>query len=171
MVAGLGFSWNQVRLAEQVHGADVAEVTSETTGAPVGGVDGLVTNDPQVCLGIYVADCAAIYVSDPVNRAIALLHSGRKGTELGILRVGVEKMSALYGSRAEDLVVQVSPCIRPPHYEFDIPAALRSQAAELGIRQENTFDCGICTATAVDRYYSYRVEKGKTGRMLALLAI
>jgi copper oxidase (laccase) domain-containing protein len=32
-------------------------------------------------------------------------------------------------------------------------------------------DSGICTACRVDLYYSYRAEKGKTGRMLALLAL
>jgi copper oxidase (laccase) domain-containing protein len=32
-------------------------------------------------------------------------------------------------------------------------------------------DSGICTACDLDRYYSYRAEKGKTGRMLALLAL
>jgi copper oxidase (laccase) domain-containing protein len=30
---------------------------------------------------------------------------------------------------------------------------------------------GVCTACDLERYYSYRVEKGKTGRMLALLGI
>ena len=32
-------------------------------------------------------------------------------------------------------------------------------------------DTGVCTACDIDRYYSYRAEKGKTGRMLALLGL
>jgi hypothetical protein len=32
-------------------------------------------------------------------------------------------------------------------------------------------DAGACTACDIDRYYSYRAEKGKTGRMLALLGL
>jgi copper oxidase (laccase) domain-containing protein len=32
-------------------------------------------------------------------------------------------------------------------------------------------DSGRCTACGLTRYYSYRVEKGRTGRMLALLAL
>jgi copper oxidase (laccase) domain-containing protein len=32
-------------------------------------------------------------------------------------------------------------------------------------------DSGVCTACDLDRYYSYRVEKGKTGRMLALVGL
>ena len=42
------------------------------------------TNVRGLCLGVYVADCCAIYLADPVKRAIGLLHSGKKGTELGI---------------------------------------------------------------------------------------
>ena len=32
-------------------------------------------------------------------------------------------------------------------------------------------DCGLCTACDLDRYYSYRAEKGRTGRMLAFLSL
>jgi polyphenol oxidase len=32
-------------------------------------------------------------------------------------------------------------------------------------------DSGVCTACDLDHYYSYRAEKGKTGRMLALLGL
>ena len=32
-------------------------------------------------------------------------------------------------------------------------------------------DCGVCTAAHLDRYYSYRAEKGKTGRMWAVFMI
>jgi copper oxidase (laccase) domain-containing protein len=39
----------------------------------------------------------------------------------------------------------------------------------MGVKPENLHDCGLCTSTDLQRFYSYRVEKGKTGRMLALL--
>ena len=32
-------------------------------------------------------------------------------------------------------------------------------------------DCDVCTACDLNRYYSYRAEKGRTGRMLAFLAL
>jgi len=65
--------------------------------------------------------------------------------------------------------VQLSPCIRPPSYEVDFAAGIRAQCLESGIRPEHLHDCGICTSTDLQRFYSYRVEMGKTGRMLALL--
>jgi polyphenol oxidase len=154
--------------AQQVHGADIAIVNANTP-APVSGVDGLITADDRVCLGIYVADCGAVFLVDPIRRVIGLLHSGRKGTELGITRVAVEKMAAEFGSEPAQMIVQLGPCIRPPHYEIDFAAEIVRQAREAGLREVH--DCGICTGQNVNRYYSYRVEKGRTGRMLAQLAL
>ena len=78
-------------------------------------------------------------------------------------------MSAQFGSRASDLVVQLSPCIRPPHYEIDFAAEIVRQCRELGVT--SIHDSGVGTASDLDRYYSYRAEKGRTGRMLAFLAL
>src|SRR4029453_17316353 len=154
--------------AQQVHGAGVAVVDS-TTPSPVPRVDGLITADPRVCLGVYVADCGAVFLADPKRRVIGLLHSGGKGTEQGITRVAIDRMVAEFGCDPAQMIVQLGPCIRPPHYEIDFAAEIVRQAREAGVREVH--DCGICTGQNVDRYYSYRVEKGRTGRMLAKLAL
>ncbi len=166
--AGLGLAESHYVTAEQVHGCAVA-IVDENTAAPVPGTDGLITACPAVCLGIQVADCCAVWLADPVRRVLALLHSGRKGSDLGITAVAVEKMRAHFGCEPADLIVQLSPCIRPPLYEVDFAALIRAQARAAGVRQ--IFDPGTCTGGNVDRYYSYRVEQGQTGRMLAFLAL
>ncbi|MCE9610802.1 MAG: polyphenol oxidase family protein [Chthoniobacter sp.] len=166
--AALGAGKKRFVIGEQVHGREVA-VVDENSASPVPGVDGLITASPEVCLGVCVADCCAVYLADPVRRVIALLHSGRKGSELGITAVAIERMRADFGSAPEDLVVQLSPCIRPPLYEVNFAALILAQCCAAGVRQVH--DCGTCTGTQVARYYSYRVERGKTGRMLALLAL
>jgi hypothetical protein len=153
--------------AEQIHGNEVAVVDQHST-TPVPRADALVTADPRVCLGIYVADCAAVWLLDPVNKAVGLAHSGKKGTELGIVPATIEAMRATFGSSPADMIVQISPCIRPPDYETDFAAGIIRQCASAGVRQ--IFDCGRNTAADPGRYYSYRVGRGKTGRMLALLA-
>jgi polyphenol oxidase len=164
LITELGFS--RPSLAEQVHGHGVAIVSTPGFSA---GADALVTATPGLTLGIYVADCAAIYVVDPVRRAIGLAHSGRKGTEANILGHTVALMHEHFGADPADLVVAVSPCIRPPNYEVDFAAEIAAQAHAAGV---GTFhDAGVCTAASIDRYYSYRREMGKTGRMLALLML
>ncbi|HEV2965660.1 MAG TPA: polyphenol oxidase family protein, partial [Chthoniobacterales bacterium] len=101
--------------------------------------------------------------------AIGLVHSGKKGTELAIASKAIEKMGEQFGSNPADLIVQLSPCIRPPHYEIDFAAEIVEQLRTAGVKQIH--DSGVCTACDIDRYYSYRAEKGKTGRMLALLGL
>jgi polyphenol oxidase len=133
------------------------------------GCDGIITNRREVALGIHVADCCAVYIVDPKKPAIGLVHSGKKGTELGVVTNAIAQMKAHFGSNPADLVVQLSPCIRPPHYEIDFAAKIIGQCREQGVKQIH--DSGICTACHPDLYYSYRAEKGKTGRMLALLAL
>jgi copper oxidase (laccase) domain-containing protein len=157
--------------AEQVHGNGVAVISSPSEEKTIlhPKVDGLITNLPGQLLAVYIADCAAIYLADPVARAIALLHSGKKGTEGNILAKAVAAMKSEYGTQAADLVCVLSPCIRPPDYEVDIATMIREQAAALGIKHFQD----SCENTAADltRHYSYRIEKGQTGRMLALLSV
>ena len=164
-----GFGAMPFVTAQQVHGNNIGVV-----GSPMSedkcfqGCDGIVTNQPGVSLGIYVADCCAVYLVDPVRRVIGLVHSGKKGTELRIVSNAIEKMTTEFGSRPDDLIAQLSPCIRPPHYEIDFAAEVVRQCRAIGVNAVH--DCQVCTACDLDRYYSYRAEKGKTGRMLAFLA-
>jgi copper oxidase (laccase) domain-containing protein len=163
--------------AEQIHGNKIAIVDRAVASAVLNGVDGrefpgcdgIITNQRNVALGIYVADCCAIYIADPKTPAIGLVHSGRKGTELGVVTNAIRQMIEHFGSDPANTIVQLSPCIRPPHYEVDFPAEVSRQCRTLGV--QHIHDSGACTACDLDRYYSYRAEKGKTGRMLAVLAL
>lgn len=161
-----GFDPGVLATAEQVHGGAAAVVSGP--GKTVG-VDALVTGMKGLTLGIYVADCAAVYIADRKGRAIALIHSGRAGTEANITGNTIRLMSDEFGVGPADLAVHISPCIRPPLYETDFAATIARQAREAGAGE--VADDGICTGRNVARYYSYRVERGQTGRMLAALAL
>jgi len=166
----MGFSWDTCWRAEQVHGAEIAVVeTGAMEAKTIEGVDGLITKESNLVLGIYVADCGAIYIVDRKTGALGLLHSGKKGTELKILSKAITMMGEEFGSDPKDLVVVLAPCIRPPAYDVDFAEEIRQQACDAGVSEENYYDCEICTSSDLDCYYSYRVEKGATGRMLALL--
>jgi len=156
--------------AEQVHGNRVAVINAPLASDQCfAGCDALITNQRDVTLGVYVADCCAVYVVDPVRACIGLVHSGKKGTELAVVTSAIAQMRSGFGSKPSDLIVQLSPCIRPPHYEIDFAAKIIEQVRNHGV--EKIYDSGVCTACHVDRYYSYRAEKGRTGRMLALLGL
>jgi hypothetical protein len=161
--------------AQQIHGNKIAvvdEVGSARRVEPIRefpGCDGISTNQRGIVLGVYIADCCAVYIVDLKTPAIGLVHSGRKGTELGVVPNAITQMIDRFGSDPENMVVQLSPCIRPPRYEIDFAAEIVRQCRALGV--QGIHDSGICTACDLDRYYSYRAEKGKTGRMLALLGL
>jgi len=168
--ANLGLAAYSFATAEQVHGSEVAVIDQPLSGERCfDGADGLITNQVGVSLGIYVADCCAIFLVDPVRRCLGLVHSGRKGTEHAIVERAIGTMREQFGSASRDLVVQLSPCIRPPHYEVDFAAEIVRQVRGSGV--EKVYDTGRCTACNLSRYYSYRAEKARTGRMLALLAL
>ena len=155
---------------EQIHGNKIAIVDLPIqSDKHFAACDGLITNQREVALGIHVADCCAVYIVDPKTPAIGLVHSGKKGTELAVVTSAIAQMRSEFGSKPSDLIVQLSPCIRPPHYEVDFAAKIIEQVRNHGV--EKIYDSGVCTACHVDRYYSYRAEKGRTGRMLALLGL
>lgn len=158
-----------LRRAQQVHGNKVALVGDIGCSYPVEGVDGLFCGGKaDSCLGIYVADCAAVWVYDTRSGSRALVHSGKLGTQQNIIGELFKSMYKIMGVKAIDCIAVISPCIRPPHYEFDIPATITRQLTEAGVLHENIIDSGLDTAADLDTFYSYRTEKGKTGRMLAL---
>lgn len=159
--------------AEQIHGTSVAVVPGcpeipAPDGLPVvPGCDGLVTDQPGVVLAIYAADCGAIWLADRKTGAIGLLHSGKKGTAGNILGNALALMAARFDTRPEDVTAILSPCIRKPDYDVDFAGEIGDQAHRAGIGVFS--DCGLNTASDLTRFYSYRKELGKTGRMMAMI--
>ena len=178
-----GFAGWPLFTAEQVHGREITVIqqVGSALRADRGrrgaaslhrefpACDGIITNQRGIALGIYVADCCAVYIVDPKTPAMGLVHSGRKGTELGVVTNAIRKMTEGFGSDPANMIVQLSPCIRPPHYEVDFAAEIIRQCRALCV--QHIHDSGTCTACDLHRYYSYRAEKGKTGRMLAVLGL
>lgn len=163
----LAISPQQTVQGEQTHGNEVAVVNAPSVSR-IPRVDALITATPRLALVVRVADCGPLFFYDPRKKIIAVAHSGRKGTELNIARETILKLREL-GSSPADLIVQLGPCIRPPHYEVAFAEKIGDQVRSEGVK--NYFDCRLCTGSDLDRFYSYRLEKGKTGRMWGVLML
>jgi copper oxidase (laccase) domain-containing protein len=153
-LALLGISPDHLATGEQIHGAVIQRV--DGAGPSSGhfpGTDGLITGTAGQYIGVYVADCGAVFLADSVKRVCA----------------AVAAMLEHYGSNPADLIVQVAPCIRPPAYEIDFAARIVADTIASGVPETNVIDCGTCTSRNLERYYSYRIEKGKTGRHIAVI--
>lgn len=106
----------------QKHTANIHEVTKEDLGpeenrSPLMAIDGLITNLPGVMLHVYGADCPAVYLLDPVHKAIGLCHSGRKGTQSHIAGEMLAEMERAYGTQPEEVLAAISPGICCDCYE------------------------------------------------------
>ena len=156
-------------MAEQTHGSGVALVARSEMGKTVPTVDALIACERSVSLVIRVADCGPVWISCGKTGAIGLVHSGKKGTEAGVVPATIRRMKQEFGADPQQMVALLGPCIRPPHYEVDFASEILRQlkAEQVG----TVVDTLLCTAADPDRFFSYRMEKGKTGRHFAILSL
>lgn len=182
-----GFS--AVILGNQVHGTEVAWHVGGRGWVQIEGVDGHATATPGILLTVTVADCIPVYLVDPVRGAIALLHSGWRGTAGGMLRRGVETLIEAAGSAAADILVHCGVGICGGCYEVgsevmagcglrhdgagpwhaDLRAVLTEQARALGVAEISTSHW--CSAHDRPLFYSHRASAGRDGRMVAYLGL
>lgn len=155
--------------AEQVHGAGVAKVGRKEVGQVMPQADALICGETGISLVVRVADCGPVWLHCSKTGAVGLVHSGRKGTELGIVPATIGAMGRAFGTEPKDMLALLGPCIRPPHYDVDFAAEILRQLRGEGVAE--IVDCGFCTASDPARFFSYRREKGKTGRHFAAVAV
>lgn len=198
-----GFSGSAV-LSNQQHTDSVLTVdSSHKTGGfwfAEQAVDGFVTNERGLCLVTFVADCVPVIIADPEKRAAACVHSGWRGTALGIAAAAVRKMTENYGCDPCNLTAAVGPCIGACCYEvgqdvfdgftknnpefsrffekktggkcmLDLNGANRAVLIGAGLMPENIYLSYECTNCNSDIYYSHRATNGKRGNMAAMVEI
>ncbi|WP_169950203.1 peptidoglycan editing factor PgeF [Microbispora sp. H11081] len=183
------FGLDQVVFMRQVHGTGVAYVEEPFGEEPFGGeppaLDGVFTGRPGLGLAVLVADCAPVLVADPEAGLVGGAHSGRPGTEAGVVPALVEAMAAR-GAEPERMVAVIGPSACGLCYEvpedlrervaarvpetwsrtrhgtpaLDIRAGIAAQLARAGVADVRHDD--RCTIETAD-LYSYRREQ-RTGR-------
>ncbi len=133
--------------------------------------DSLVTNVNNIPIAVVTADCAGVFLYDPTNRVIGIVHSGRTGTEGEIVTKTINKMHDQYRTCTENLIVGLGPCIHNCCYDIDIPSLINTQLLELGVRPENIEISDLCTSCNNHIFYSYRADGGRTGRFINLIML
>lgn len=159
--AAIGADADTLVKNHQVHSNLVRCVTAEdrTPDLALPGTfdgDGLVTDQPGVCLTVFSADCIPVLLYDPVRRCIAAAHAGWRGTAAGIAAKAVETMVTHYGCDPKNILAAIGPGISPCCFEThqDVPDGLRSglgDKAEPFIRpacQEGKFHVDLKGANA-----------------------
>ncbi len=166
----------------QVHG-----VVVRSAGEPglQGDGDALITNQPGLLLEIRTADCLPILIADPVNRAVAAVHAGWRGTAAGIVRPVIEQMEREYGSRPGQLEAVIGPGIGVCCFEvgpevaiefgregrtcIDLAQVNEAQLRGLGVGTVERIDG--CTRCDAGRFHSFRRDREGAGRMESAIGI
>ncbi len=102
----------------QTHGTDGIIVSDNQMFDPFTHQgDFLITNQPNIPLGILTADCLPVILYDPVNHAIAIAHAGWKGSLAGIVTVVIDKLTSTFAMQLENLQVFLGPSAHACCYE------------------------------------------------------
>jgi len=162
--------------------------------------DALVTDVPGITLMIRCADCAPLLFYDPKTHTVAIAHAGWKGTLEQIGRKTVEVLVNHYHCQPQHILAAIGPSIGPCCYQisstmanhalkklpwaqeyirassddglyFNLGQANRKQLKSAGIKDEHLCCAGLCTSCNLDIFFSYRKEKGVTGRFGALIGL
>ena len=110
----IGCNKNNLVLLDQIHSNNVYKISKIPKKKLIG--DSIVTNKKGIALGILTADCAPVFIYDPVNNLISALHAGWKGAYKKIVSTTLRKFKS-NGSNFKNLIAVIGPCIGKENYE------------------------------------------------------
>lgn len=171
---------------KQVHGTHVcfAEIGSQEG-------DALVTNQKNLILAVSIADCYPVLFYDATQQIIGAAHAGWRGTVGKIVANTIHNMIQL-GSKPENIQVAIGQGISQKKFEVGNEVIQQFEAAgfpntcwhsnkidlitcnthvllQNNIPEKNIWVMNRCTFE--DDFFSYRQDKGLTGRMWAVICM
>lgn len=197
MKLAVGIYDGRIVTMKQVHGDHIVEVKDKTL-KEVGEADGMITAATDLYLGVLTADCVPILFVAPERKLVAAVHAGWRGTLAGIAQNMVGLFDNHFGVAANELEVALGPAIGACCYEvkndvagpliekwggiaqtslqsrgeksfLDLRLLNRNVLAESGISEKNIYEIGPCTSCSPDHFFSYRRERGETGRQISFI--
>jgi hypothetical protein len=162
--------------------------------------DAIITDRPGIALGVLTADCVPILAFDPEGPSIAAIHVGWKGTALDLPGKVVAVMARRFGVYPENLRAAIGPSIGPCCYEVDeavhaaflrrgnlwknwahdsgegrwqlnLAKANRDLLRAAGLHETNIVSIDLCSCCERALFFSFRREKGATGRQISWIML
>jgi YfiH family protein len=167
----------------QIHSPEVVIAERAWTHADRPKADAIVTNVPDLAIGVSTADCGPLLFADEKARVIGAAHAGWRGAITGVIEATVAAMEKL-GAERSRITAALGPLIRQQNYEvsqnfvdeflrddegharffspagraghamFDLPAFVEQRIRQSGIGAFE--DLRLCTYADPERFYSYR---------------
>lgn len=186
----LAISEGNIAWSKLVHGNRVLVADKPVKGEDC---DAVITNQPNVFACVSIADCTPVLIYDPKNKAVAAIHAGWRGTAANIVTETLIAMKTNYGTCGENCLAFIGACIGETKFEvgeevaaqfdedvkrfdpslqkyfIDLKNENKKQLMNFGLSVGNIEVSPFCTISNNDTFFSYRKEKGVTGRMLAVI--
>lgn len=157
--------------------------------------DAIMTNERNVAVGVFTADCVPIIIYDKANKVVSAVHSGWKGTLACIVLKSIEEMKKTYESKLKDLSIYIGPHNMGCCYEvgaeliekffqskdfskekiinkgnLSLQDCIINQLNSVGIELNQIHLVNKCTSCSNELdLYSYRKSTNKEGRMFSFI--
>lgn len=200
LAATLSLPAERIILPHQVHGAKVEVLTesdlrldSKALAEKLEGVDGLITAERNLCVGVSTADCVPLILYDPVHHVAGAVHAGWRGTVQQIACHALRQMQTHFSTSAEEVKAVIAPCISMVSFEvgeevyeafsaahfpmrriarkygekwhIDLPEANAFLLERCGVRRENILFSNECTMGNSQDFFSARRHTISSGRL------
>ena len=196
---------SRLLMPHQVHLAELATIDDAflALGADerrqrLEGVDAVMTDIPEVCIGVSTADCIPVLLYDSVHRAVCAIHAGWRGTRQRIVEKALRAMTTTYGTIPSDVVAQIGPGIsldsfevgdevydafaesgfqmssiseRRSKWHIDLPACNKQQLTAMGVPSACISMSGICTYKMHHTFFSARRLGIHSGRIYTAIML
>ena len=178
---------SNIAVPVQTHSNNVRVVNFNST---YNNTDGLINCGSNKILTLLTADCVPIFIYDEIKKNISLIHSGWRGLSTGIFFNAMDILLKA-NDNIKDFKFVIGPSIKKCCYEVDIKvyskfdekfyelkkdgkamldlqSALLKQILYYGFVKRNVLIDSECTKCSYKKFFSFRRDKEKTGRMLSI---
>lgn len=180
------------RWLRQVHGTRVLRVDASPQNETPPEADASVTQAGGVVCVVQTADCLPVLLCDRGGTTVAAVHAGWRGLAQGVIDAALAQLQV----PNDQVLAWLGPAIGPAAFEVgddvrdvflaadentavafhqraagkwqaDLYQLARLRLQRLGVA--NVYGGGWCTVTERERFFSYRRDGAKTGRMATLI--
>lgn len=192
------FNVKDIIYLKQIHSDKILKYICDDKSIKNEDGDAIITNEKNVIIGVFTADCVPIILIDEKNEVIAAIHSGWKGTFESITLKTIEKMKREFNTNEIDIKAYIGPHIRQCCYEIseelkvnfiekkktiseeelfyknnlNLEACIIDDLKRAGVQDYNINSLNLCTYCSHDtKLHSYRKSQGSYGRMFSFIML
>ena len=174
----------KIVFASQVHGTFIQKISAVNANSFIPNCDGLITDNKNIYLCIFTADCMPVFMADKNKNVVALIHAGWRGLAAGILNNAILSFDKNFNIKPNNVDVYIGPHIKECCYTvgkdvlktfnlsvndncLSLAQQAKKQLNTLGVK--DVFISSYCTYHNSNQFYSYRKEK-TDNRIMSLIA-